>query len=50
VPSRRARDAEACFVTAVVRQLSRICVEEIGVALRLLGAVSALLSAVESRA
>ena len=45
---KRARDAGNLLRYPLLsRQLSRMCVEEIGVAWRLLGAFSALLSAVE---
>src|ERR1700751_2678453 len=46
VPSRERATRKPVSLSLLSRQLSRICVEEIGVALRLLGAFSALLSAV----
>jgi hypothetical protein len=49
VPSRERATRKPASLPLLSRQLSRICVEEIGVALRLLGAISALLSAVEEQ-
>src|SRR5437868_14504356 len=49
VPSRERATRKPASLPLLSSQLSRICVEEIGVALRLLGAFSALLSAVEEQ-